>query len=271
MPALQGVGVLVTRPEQQALPLCRLLQAEGASALRLPALDIKAAGDQRDMSASLGDLRRFDAIIFTSANAVRFGTALLDQRRDLTLIAIGPATARALNEAGYRVAGERPPREPGQGPGPGVFSRGGFDSEALLLHPTLERPAGRRMLIVTGCNGRPFLQQELTRRGAQVRIAEVYRRLPVTPGDAELASLLQKFSDGAVQVITATSLEIAASLLRLATPELRAEFERVHWLVPGERVARGVRELGLAAPLLSAMSADDQDLVAALVRWRSGA
>jgi uroporphyrinogen-III synthase len=263
MPALQGLGVLVTRPEQQAMPLCRLLEAQGASTLRLPALEIKAAGDRPETLATLGDVRRFDAIIFTSANAVRFGVALLDQRRDLTLVAMGPATARALDQAGYRTAGQDFP--------PSSDPRSGFDSESLLLHPTLEHPAGRRILIVTGCNGRAFLQQELTRRGAEVRVAEVYRRLPVIPGDTVLASLLERFRERAVQVITATSLEIAGSLLRLATSELRVEFERVHWLVPGERVAGGVRELGLAAPLLSAASAEDQDLVSALVRWRSGA
>ena len=63
----------------------------------------------------------------TSTNAVRFGASLLDQKRDLTLAAIGPATARALNLAGYRVA---------------VQPRESFDSEGLLLHSRLEhRPA----------------------------------------------------------------------------------------------------------------------------------
>jgi uroporphyrinogen-III synthase len=262
MPALQGVGVLVTRPEQQAMPLCRLLEGQGASTLRLPAIEIKAAGDRREALPRLGALRSFDVIIFTSANAVRFGVSLLDQQRDLTLVAMGPATARALNQAGYRVAGV-PVAAPAAPP------RGGFDSEALLTHPKLDRPAGRRILIVTGSNGRPFLEQELTRRGAEVVMAEVYRRVPATPSPAVLASLVDSFTEGAVQVITATSLEIAGSLLGLATPALRSEFERAHWLVPGERVAAGVRELGLTAPLLSAASAEDQDLVSALVRWRS--
>jgi hypothetical protein len=70
-------------------------------------------------------------------------------------------------------------------------------------------------------------------------------------------------------VITATSLEIAGRLLEVATPALRAEFERVHWLLPGERIAAGVRERGLSAPLLRADSAEDHDLVTALVRWRA--
>lgn len=258
MAALQGLGVLVTRPEHQALPLCRLLEAEGASTRRLPAIDIRAVGDPHELRAGLGELRRFDVIIFTSANAVRFGAPLLDQRRDLTLIPIGPATARALTQAGYGVAAgqEGPPR-------------GGYDSESLLLHPILEHTQGRRLLIVTGRNGRGLLQRELTRRGAQVMTAEVYERRPATPSAAALKSLLDDFRSGVVQVITATSVDIAGSLLTLATPALRDEFERVHWLVPGERVAAGMRQLGLTAPLLSAASADDQDLVSALIRWRS--
>jgi len=257
MPALLGVGVLVTRPEQQAMPLCRLLEMHGASTLRLPAVEISAIGNRRETAAQLGALDAFDVIIFTSANAVRFGASLLDQKRDLTLAAIGPATARALNQAGYRVA-VQPPAV--------------FESEGLLEHPRLEHPAGRRILIIKGSSGRPFLEEELTRRGAQVVTADVYQRAPATPGPAVLAALLESFVAGAVQVITATSLEIAGNLLAIATPELRVEFERVHWLVPGERIAAGVRDRGLAAPLLQAESADDHDLVAALVRWReSGA
>jgi uroporphyrinogen-III synthase len=83
--------------------------------------------------------------------------------------------------------------------------------------------------------------------------------------------LLENFSAGAVQVITATSVEIAANLLQVAPPALRSEFERVHWLVPGGRVASAVRDLGVAAPLLQAESAEDQALVDALLRWRSSA
>jgi uroporphyrinogen-III synthase len=253
MPALQGVGVLVTRPEQQAMPLCRLLENQGASTLRLPAVEIRAIGNRRKTAAQLGALGDFDVIIFTSTNAVRFGASLLDQKRDLTLAAMGPATARALNQAGYRVAVQ--PHET-------------FDSESLLLHPRLEHLAGRRILIIKGANGRPFLEQELARRGAQVVAADVYQRVPATPSKVVLEALLGSFTAGAVQVITATSLEIAGNLLELATPALRDEFERVHWLVPGERIAAGVRERGLTAPLLSAESAEDHDLVAALIRWR---
>jgi len=254
MRPLHGVGVLVTRPEQQAMPLCRLLETEGANTLRLPVIDIKSTGDSRGLAARLGALEDFDVIIFTSANAVRFGAALLGQKRELTLAAIGPATARALNQAGYRVA---------------VQPAGDFDSENLLNHSRLEHMAGRRVLIVKGVAGRGLLEQELARRGAEVVTADVYQRAPANLGFAALAALLQSFQAGTVHVITATSLEIAERLLEVATPALRAEFERAHWLLPGERVAAGLRARGLAAPLLCADSAEDHDLVDALKRWRA--
>ena len=251
---LHGVGVLVTRPEQQATPLCRLLETQGASTLRVTVIEIKGTGDRRALAAHLGALADFDLVIFTSANAVRFGASLLDQQRDLTLAAIGPATARALNQAGYRVA---------------VQPSGNFDSENLLNHPRLEHMAGHRVLIIKGSNGRALLERELARRGAQVVTADVYRRVPATPSDTVLAALLESFNMGAVQVITATSLEIAAHLLDMATPALRREFERVHWLLPGDRIAADVRARGLSAPILRADSAQDHDFVAALMRWRS--
>jgi uroporphyrinogen-III synthase len=252
VPPLYGIGVLVTRPEFQAMPLCRLLESLGAATWRLAVVEIKPLKDRRALTEQLGVLENFDVILFTSANAVRFGVSFLDQKRDLTLAAIGPATSRALNQAGYRVAIQ--PGEP-------------FDSEALLSHPRLEHVAGHRILIIKGTHGRDLLQQELTRRGATVVCADVYERMPATISAAALKAVQERFVAGEVQIITATSLEIGAALLQLAPLDLLSEFERVHWLVPGERVASGLRKLGLKAPLLRADSAEDQDLAAALIRW----
>jgi len=236
------------------MPLCRLLEAQGASTFRLPAIEIKPLGDRRDLAARLGSLANFDLIIFSSANAVRFGATLLEQKRDLTLAAIGPATARALNQAGYRVA---------------VQPMAGFDSESLLRHPQFNSAAGQRILLIKGSHGRDLLQSELTRRGAQVTVADVYRRERANPSAADLAALERHFAARAIQVITATSAEIAGSLLELATPALRSDFDRVHWVVPGARIATSLRECGLKGAILQADSADDQDLVSAILRWRA--
>jgi uroporphyrinogen-III synthase len=253
MPALQGVGVLVTRPEHQALPLCRLLEAQGAKTQRLPALEIEALGAPAQQRSRIPE--RIDLIIVVSANAVRFGAHLLAQG-EAALAAIGPATAHALAEVGHDAT---------------ILPAEGSDSEALLAHPGLGQLAGRRVLLVKGQGGRDLLARQLTARGAEVHTVDVYRRVPAVPPAARLEELQRRLRAGDLQVITATSLEIAASLLGLGGPALRAEFEKLQWLVPGARVAHGVRELGLQAPLLQAGSARDQDLVAALLRWRSSA
>ena len=254
MSSLDGVGVLVTRPAHQAAPLSRLLEAEGATVARFPALEIQPLADLRASGARLGALGTFDLIIFASANAVRYGAPLLAQRRDLPLAAIGPATARALNQAGYRVS---------------VQPVDGFDSESLLRHPKLTSVSGRHILLVKGRGGRALLENDLTRRGALVTVADVYLRACPAVAPPELAALESRFERGEIQVITATSVEIGANLLKLAGTALRPHFEAAHWLVPGARVAERLREQGLAAPILTAASAEDQDLVSALVRWRS--
>jgi uroporphyrinogen-III synthase len=251
---LSGVGVLVTRPEQQAAPLCRLLEVQGASALKLPMLEIRALGERREILERAGDLEAYDLIVFVSANAVRFGATLLEQRRDLNLSAIGPATARALNQAGYRVAVQ--PKQ--------------YNTEGLLDHPRLKHIGGRRVLLVKGKEGRELLEQELTRRGAEVTRAEVYERSALPWTQALEDALQARFGAGQIQVVTATSLDIGTHLLKPAG-ELRDALQRTHWLVPGARVADGLRARGLTAPLLTARSADDQDLVSELVRWRSTA
>jgi uroporphyrinogen-III synthase len=258
MGALSGLGVLVTRPELQAMPLCRLLEAQGAITTRLPAIDIRPSGDRDAVRASVGDLGNFDVVIFLSANAVRYGAALLEQRRDLNLAAVGPATLRALNQAGYRVS---------------IVPSAGFDSEGLLAHPRLQKLTGQRVLIIRGVGGRELLEQGLEERGAAITACAVYERHRSIPDEASLTAVGQLLASGALHVVTATSLEIAASLLalRAARPGLLAGLVNLHWLLASQRLVAEVQALGLNAPLLVAESAEDQALVEALARWRSSA
>lgn len=231
-----------------------MLEAHGAQACRFPTIEIVPVEDRR-VGAAGSSLADYGLVIFTSANAVRFGAALLDQKRDLMLAAIGPATAAALNRAGYRVA---------------VQPEEGFDSQGLLNHPRLGAIAGCRILIVKGHDGRDLLERELERRGARVSVCEVYRRECSRPHAGEIERLERRFAAQELHIITATSLDIGANLLAVATPALRRAFDRVRWLVPGARIAEGLRARGVKAELLSARSAADQDLVAAILEWRAG-
>lgn len=255
MGALDGVGVLVTRPRNQAAGLCAALAAQGANIRQLAAIEITPLADADRLAAQTDRVGEADLVIFTSANAVRFGAALL-RGREVALAAIGPSTARALREAGHRIAIE-----------PAV----GFDSEHLLADPRLRDPRGARIAIIKGVDGRELLAHELAARGAQVHAVEVYRRERAKPAPAELAAVTAAISAGELNVVTATSLELASALLDLSPPPLRSALASIHWLVAGARVAAGLERLGLGARRIVADSALDQSLVEALLRWRASA
>lgn len=257
MRTLLGVGVLVTRPTAQAATLSELLQQRGAAIWALSALDIIATPAAYPTAPGASSAADVDLVIFTSANAVRFGVMLLEgMPRTLAIAAIGPATARALRTAGYRST-----LEP-------LLS---IDSEGLLAHPQLMQVSGQKVLLIKGVGGRGVLTSTLAARGALVTCIDVYERRPTKHSALQLKQTAQRIATGDIHVVTATSLEIAAHLLHCATAELRAGYERVHWLVPGLRVAQGIRALGCQAPLIQAESAEDHELVASLERWRNGA
>jgi uroporphyrinogen-III synthase len=254
MSGLQGVTVLVTRPAHQAAPLCVLFEAHGAEVVRFPVMQIEAYGEPAALALLVNPPAPWDLVVFTSANAVRYGAPLLDRSRSLPCAAIGPATARALEQAGLRGA---------------LTPALGFDSQGLLEHPLLAAPRGMRIAIITGRDGRDLLQTRLRQAGADVVVAAVYERRRVDYDAASLEPLAARLSGRAVDIVTATSLAIAEFVLQLSTPAMRDAFEEMHWLVPGERVAKALRDRGLGAPLIVADSAEDHDLLDAALRWRS--
>ena len=68
---LAGIGVLVTRPADQAAPLADEIEAAGGRAIRFPAIEIVPRPDA-DIANDAASLQQPDVVIFVSVNAVRF-------------------------------------------------------------------------------------------------------------------------------------------------------------------------------------------------------
>ncbi len=253
MAALAGLGVLVTRPEPQAAPLARRLGVLGATVYRLPAVELHAREDRASQRAALGPIDRFHWVVFVSANAVRFGASLLDGRRDPRIAAVGPATAAALNHAGYRVA---------------LVPQGGYDSEHLLASPEFTHVQGQRILIVRGGGGRELLSEQLTVRGAEVSHADVYDRRCARPVPGAVEAVEAEWDRGAIQVVTGTSGELLRCLYEILSPAGRVLLARSVLLVGGARIGAVARQIGLHGPLIVAAAADDESLADALLKWR---
>jgi uroporphyrinogen-III synthase len=249
---LNNIGVLVTRPRHQAEPLLRQIEAAGGRALHLPLIEIVGIEEQGSGPATLDRLGEFHIAIFISVNAVEWGLRTIQRRGGLPprlqLAAVGKATAQALEERGL---------------GPVLQPRQRYDSEGLLALPEFqpEALAGCRVLIFRGAGGREWLADNLQHRGASVQYAEVYRRTKPS-GNAPL-----KLPDRSVEIILVSSGEGLRNLWEMLDAKGQAWLSSCPLIVPGERVAAIVRELGLPPPLV-AENASDAAMLAALLAWR---
>lgn len=254
---LAGVGVLVTRPRDQAEPLCRLIEQAGGTAIRFPALEIAPPHDIEALDRIIDRLESYDLAIFISPNAVNRALNRVRSRgrrwpEGLTVACVGRGSARELEHFGIQNPIVPPAR---------------FDSEALLELPPLQDVAGKRVLILRGDGGRELLGETLKARGAAlVEYAECYRR--VKPA-ADVGVLLKRWARGEIHVVTLTSVEVLRNLYDMLG-KLGA-----HWLVKTpvvvatERIAAACRELGFKHPPFVAAQASDEALFAALVAWRA--
>jgi uroporphyrinogen-III synthase len=247
--ALAGLTVIVTRPAHQAAALAAELRRRGARVVEFPALEIEPVVIDATTRALL-TADDFDWVIYTSANTVHHALLTLPRPRSARVATIGAATARALADAGIRVD-TRP--------------RTRVDSEGLLALPEFAETRGLRILILRGAGGRELLRRELERRGATVRVGELYRRVAAAPSSAALDGLAGALADSEPPILTASSAEVLRACVRIAPEALQAALRDATLLVPGARVAATARELGWRGPLIEADSALDAAMIAALI------
>ena len=242
---LEGIKVLVTRPEPQAGRLCQSIQERGGIAYNCPMIDIIPIQPALPVTKWKG----YDWLVFVSANAVRFALAAgMAPMADIQIAAIGPATAAALEKAGFQVTCQAPPP---------------FTSESLLSLPALQRVADKELLVVRGQGGRELLPKALADRGAAVTMVEVYRR--AFPKKQVLERLHRALSEN-ITVVTVTSGEILANLKQAAGGML-GRLLPLPVIVISERLVCLARSEGFRQIIL-AESASNVSILRALEQWR---
>jgi uroporphyrinogen-III synthase len=144
--------LLVTRPREDADALADALRALGVEPVLAPVMTIEPEPDIEI------DLAGVQALLFTSANGVRVFAAA-SKVRDLPVLAVGDATARAAAKAGFAK----------------IDSAGGdtHDLAALAAH-TLDPKAGA-LFHPAGRDVAGPLKQALESQGFSVRRQTLYR------------------------------------------------------------------------------------------------
>ena len=244
VPALTGRRILVTRPAHQADTLCRLIENHGGKALRLPLLSIVPATHGGGVRRLLESARGYDAWIFTSANAVQHARQLGVGDWPVQVAAVGAATAAALESRGCTV----------------ITPVANFSSEGLLELPQFQQVQGQRLLIVTGAEGLQVLAPALRERGAEVDVAEVYRRVPLPYDGEHVAGHIR-----ACHAVVMTSAQALQHLLRLTPEPEQPRLLRLKLVVPGSRMVEKAVELGFRSPL-TPETMSDAGMIQALIR-----
>ncbi|UCH48011.1 MAG: uroporphyrinogen-III synthase [Betaproteobacteria bacterium] len=198
---LAGVGVLVTRPAEQAQSLAGAIRQLGGVPTVFPGVEIEPL--TATAGSSLPSRRaEIDLLVFVSPTAVRLGVPLLIEKYgsvdQLRVAAVGPSTAAALKDCGWSEI---------------MIPSEASGSEALVDLAALRQVADWSVLVVRGEGGSDVLESILKSRGARVSFLECYRRrLPQTA----FSSVEPLLRGGRIAAWMATSGEILDNLFLLA-------------------------------------------------------
>ncbi len=217
---LFGRRIVVTRARAQAGELSRKLEGLGAEVLEFPTIEIKPPDDFAPLDNAIHKLQGYDWLVFTSANGVeafldRLAHHGLDVRsipKGTKIAAIGPATAKRVEDAGLRV--DVVPLE--------------YRAEALLQEISGSSLAGQRFLIPRAKVAREVLPEKLREAGAEVVVPPAYESAPSADGRDDLRGRL---GEGTIGCVTFTASSTVENFVRAFGEEDSVE------LLKGTRVA----------------------------------
>jgi len=255
---LHGRRIGVTRAESQLGEAQRLLAAQGASVVDLPALVVTPPDEWGPLDDALAELESFHWLVFSSANGVeavqqrlqRRGGSLAARPRSLKIAAVGRKTAALLEELGA----------------PADFVPPAFVADSLIEHFPVSGWGLRLLLPRVQSGGRTLLAEAFGAAGARVVEAAAYEtRCPAGLPSAAVAAL-ERGSLDAITFSSGKTVRHTAALLEAAFGQgWRQRLEGVAIVSIGPQTSARCREL-LGRVDAEADPYDLQGLVAACGR-----
>lgn len=247
---LAGKRVVITRARSQAGELARRIEELGGEVLEFPTIEIQPPVDYGPLDRAIEQLDSYDWAFFTSVNGVDYFLARmrhfhknLECLEPIKLVAIGPETARRLEQAGIR---------------PFLVPKK-YQAEGILEGLRAEEIRGKRILIPRAAKAREILPDTLRQWGSTVDVVEVYR---TTVPKNDTVKLLQMLRQKKIDMITFTSSSTVAHFARLFAAENIAELMRKTVIACiGPITGQTVVDFGLHADVIS-----EEYTVAGLVR-----
>ena len=209
---LLGKGVIVTRARQQASGLVSRLEEYGACCYEFPTIRIKPLDEYSALHAAIGGIEAYGWVIFTSVNGVlHFWEQMRALGHDARMLggtkiaAIGPATAKALEERG-------------------IYPD--FVPEKYVAESVVEGLLGRgirgaKVLLPRAAKAREVLPEALREAGCTVDVLPVYET--VLAGE-DRGDVLTALEAGEIHCLTFTSSSTVENFFSLLEPDLVRTF-----------------------------------------------
>jgi uroporphyrinogen-III synthase len=251
---LEGLKVVVTRPQHQAEALCKLIEDHGGKAICFPVIEINKSENQQAAKRILDNIEQYDIGIFISRNAVDWTMKLLGDKslelEHLNLCAIGATTADVLEQSLLK----------------NVITNDGMNSESLLEIDALsvDEISGKKIIIFRGEGGREHLATILRERGAWVDYAEVYR-CDCPNHDKDLIDRL--WERDRLDVVIITSNNGLENLFTLLNREQRNLLLSKQLVVMGSRMLDFSINYGFTNLPILAEENSDEGIFRAIMEW----
>jgi uroporphyrinogen-III synthase len=201
---LLGWRILTTRASKQSGGLAAPLRCLGAEVIEIPTIEINPPGSYEPLDSALKKIKDYDWLILTSVNGVEALFSRLKKLQisaraldHLEIAAIGPATKKAIEAQGLKVA----------------VTPDKYVAESVVesLHGRTE---GKRALLARAKIARDVLPNELKRAGVLLDVVEAYETRVPAGAEAKLQRLFAS-REQRPDIVTFTSSSTATNFLNL--------------------------------------------------------
>ncbi|MDD5207381.1 MAG: uroporphyrinogen-III C-methyltransferase [Desulfobacterales bacterium] len=190
---LFGKRIVVTRAREQASSFLAALSELGAECIEFPTIEVVPPSSFNGLDGAIADLERYQWVIFTSVNGVKFFFERLrflgkDSRslKGMRVAAIGARTGDAIKDNG--IIPDLVPEE--------------FRAESVVETFHKEDVEGLRILLPRAAQARELLPVELEKMGASVNVVEAYRTVKAHGDKSIVRNLMEEKQ---IHMVTFTS------------------------------------------------------------------
>ncbi len=235
---LFGKTIVVTRARAQASALTNRLEELGANVLEAPAIKTQALPLSGDDEQVISHMAVYKALVFTSAQGVRyFFSALKGLHKDsralagLAVCAIGTATAKALERHGIQAD----------------LIPSNFQAESVVDALKASLPVQSRVLLIQPKKARKVIPEGLRQAGIEVDILRLYETVLEGAHSQEVKEAL---ASDQVDYVTFTSSSTVRNTIDSLGQEAKELLGKARIACIGPITAATCQEEGLSVDLI---------------------